>query len=464
MKATKNLILIILAISLFAPSGLVHADIAPPMDPPGGGINPENLTQVEMLAEQVLMDFRESGADVANVSAWFIMRNTGSTDEHLAVRFPLNGDGSIRLKNPLITDFKVWTGSTELSYTTIEDPDDKAGEIYMGNSYIKMHWAVFDVDFPAGVDVKISVKYTVKASSWDADTFMQVMYILSTGEGWKNPIGSVDIILRLPFTLHNDYLTPSSSFLSGASIYENEIRFHYDALEPKENFYIELIKPQLWLKLLQARTGVISMPNDSYAWQNLAQAYYPLNKAMNNCQGDRFVTQYFEAYHRAIELNPNNANLHISLAREILEGWFADRCATNNDYLQTVIRNELATALQLSPGNDAVENLKQKYWVWIGDQLPTPGPLLEYPTTTPTLDLSPTPAAMLETTSTVIPAEATGLPSSSPTNAQMLDEEKQNQTLPWLFLFGSFISGAVLVVLVFILVIRYRLRKRENTH
>ena len=73
------------------PLGSAHADAAPPMNPPGGDISPEGQTEVEMVAEEVVIDFRQSSDDSAQVTAWFLLRNTGTVDEHLVCTQRLSG-------------------------------------------------------------------------------------------------------------------------------------------------------------------------------------------------------------------------------------------------------------------------------------------------------------------------------------------------------------------------------------
>ncbi len=208
MQKIKFMVGILVISALLMPVGPVHADSAPPVNPPGGDISPEGGTEVQMVAEQVVFDFRQSTDDSANVSAWFLLHNTGDVDEHLKVRFPLNGDphsgldpttGEMKFDYPLIQDFTASVGGQKLQTHTMEDTDPNAEQFFLGNGSI-LYWSVFDMDFPAGKDVKLTVNYTYRPTEEAYDA--QIYYILATGAGWKGPIKSADVIIRLPYILN----------------------------------------------------------------------------------------------------------------------------------------------------------------------------------------------------------------------------------------------------------------------
>jgi len=84
---------------IFSSTVPARADVAPPAYPPGFNPAPgSEQTQVRMESETVRMDIHEEssgdGMGTADVQALFNMKNLGSVDERLAVRFPAAvGDG-----------------------------------------------------------------------------------------------------------------------------------------------------------------------------------------------------------------------------------------------------------------------------------------------------------------------------------------------------------------------------------
>ncbi len=50
-------------------------------------------------------------------------------------------------------------------------------------------WAEFDVSFPPGEDVTISVSYDLAGTGYESETCTNFYYILATGAGWNGTIG-----------------------------------------------------------------------------------------------------------------------------------------------------------------------------------------------------------------------------------------------------------------------------------
>jgi hypothetical protein len=122
------------------------------------------------------------------------------------VRFPLNGDPWIddqtfEMKYSLIEDLTVWIGNKQLPTQTVEDHDSNAVEYFLGYGSV-IYWAVFDVTFPVEREVELTIKYTMHPTDRRSSSEAFVNYIMSTGAGWKGPIGSADIILRFPYILN----------------------------------------------------------------------------------------------------------------------------------------------------------------------------------------------------------------------------------------------------------------------
>jgi hypothetical protein len=239
---------------------------------------------------------------------------------------------------------------------------------------------------------------------------------LSTGAGWKGPIGTADIIVLFPYIL-NEFNLPyaddltrwDAQFNRTTTILENQVRIHYDNLEPTQdnNVAIGVVSPHLWQEVLRRRVQVIGTPDDPQAWLALARAYAAAGQEKHGMFiKDQYSLAYLQAFERALTLLPNDASLHLEFAQGLYGAWFSpDR------YYRDTLSNELATVLKLDPGNaDAISMLSNLQLN--SSNLPTPGPF-------PTRAL-PTPTEDVYSTSTITPFMITATPISTlvPTDVQ----------------------------------------------
>jgi len=265
------LILMILVLSLAYPSR-ARADIAPPYYPPGANPSPgSETTQVSMLAETVLIDVLakapSNSLGQAKVTADFTMRNLGDEAETLAVRFPISANDG-RSKVNEIKNLQVEVNGKPVRTRRIGGADP-----YF-SSEDDIPWAEFDVKFPPGKDINIRVSYLLDATGYPP--FAAFYYILETGAGWKGPIGSADLTVRLPYeaTPQNVLLTEHTGWSQttpGAVLDGREVRWRYDKLEPsrENNLEISLVQPSYWQKVLTEQANTERNPQDGEAWGRL---------------------------------------------------------------------------------------------------------------------------------------------------------------------------------------------------
>ncbi|MCB0120495.1 MAG: hypothetical protein KDD72_15780, partial [Anaerolineales bacterium] len=201
------LVLFVLISAAFQPA---HADVAPPETVPGSNLNPgDESTQVRMAAETVTLTISENPADpqtaIARTDAVFTMRNLGSTEEKMQVRFPLsffngNSDGFGRF--PEIASIAVKVDGKSV-------PTRRENQPFVNNESSfeerdEVPWAVFDVTFPPNQDVIIEVMYDVNGFGYYP--YQAFKYILETGAGWNGTIGKADVIVRMPYEISEQNL------------------------------------------------------------------------------------------------------------------------------------------------------------------------------------------------------------------------------------------------------------------
>jgi hypothetical protein len=272
------------------------------------------------------------------VDAQFVMRNLGDTTEDLDVWFPL----AATTKYPdfllsetslhpeyIIQDFQVWvdglpTGTRQVMGPALNLPEGESP------------WATFPVEFPSGQDVIIRVSYTLYPGG--NRPFGDIEYILQTGAGWRDTIGEATITVYLP-----DTVTPESVSLGGNSIFgdplepqpagyvvkDNTITWHFIDLEPgpKDDIFLNVLEPQRYRRLIQARGNVAQAdPANSAA---TAAAYLELARAAQEAVmiiktvghhggGLALGGEATAAFAHALELNPDQAAIYSEYARWLM--------------------------------------------------------------------------------------------------------------------------------------------------
>lgn len=399
----------LLILILFVFPSTVLADVAPPANPPGSNLQPgTETTQVRMVAETVQIEVKaDNSLGTAHVTADFIMRNLGSQSESMAVRFPITANDGFG-NYPEIKELVIKVNGQQTSYQRVNYPDIR----YQDQD---VPWAEFNITFPAGQDVPIQVAYNLKGSGYMPYTAFY--YILETGAGWKDTIGSADIILNLPYpaSLQNVVMnsqigwaeTPPDGVIEG-----NEVRWHFDSFEPSydgpvQNMEFALVAPVNWQNVLKERDNVTKNPNDSEAWGRLAKAYkeiFFMNKGYRTDTGGEELYQLsITAYEKCLALNPKDAQWHAGFADLLASrSYFDAYYGPPPDTYRAL--DEIHTALQLAPNDAKVLEIAQNITYMFPDgilqngsgydfpwltQTPTPLPL---PSQTPIL---PTPIPML---------------------------------------------------------------------
>ncbi len=374
-KLTIFATMILILFSAF-PSKAVRADTAPPLPPPGSNLVPgEEITQVRMVAETVTLTVSEDPSNdrraIAITNAVFTMRNLGTVEERMRARFPLSffdgaSDGYGNF--PEIPSIAVKVDGNAVQTNREDQP------IYNGDPFQSQReeipWAVFDVIFPPGQDVIIEVTYTVNGHRMYPYEAFQ--YVLETGAGWNGTIGSADVIVRLPYEVNNanvwtenvyGYSEPSQ----GGVLSGNEIRWHFDELEPTQenNIDVIVVTPSAWESVLRENITIDGNPNDGEAWGRLAKAYKEVARIPRGyLRDDPAGREIFElsrrAYEKCLALLPNDSLWQFGYADLLWSYYYYDVYLPGKEDTEgilTTILIHLETALTLDPNNQQARDL-----------------------------------------------------------------------------------------------------------
>ncbi len=420
MKIERLLLVLCVLVLVCIPTP-AHADVAPPQQPPGANPEPgSDATQVRMVAETVLIDVTAGASSQslgqARVTADFTMRNLGQAAENMAVRFPLGADdGWGHIKE--ITGLQVNVAGRQVLTHRIQGEDP----------YFSWRdpapWASFDVTFPPGADIPIRVEYNLEATG--ESPFIWFSYVLSSGAGWKDTIGSADIIVRLPYDPNDENILGASP---GGVNEGHTIRWHYDSLEPTtdDNFGIRLVMPSAWQRLLAEQDNVARDPSDGEAWGRLGKvckeiAFSSRGRGWRGAGIDldpgaqKLYQQSLEAYDKAVTLLPKDALWHAGYADLLAYHavWAGIEGADTTDEALHAIR-EIHTALDLAPMDAKVQEIAGGIAWSFPDGMKRNGDIYDYPwlTATPTpLPRTPDPAELAQVVPSIAASQV--LPSAT---------------------------------------------------
>lgn len=355
MTTRKYVAFIITIVLLLVSYSPALADVAPPYPPPGSGINPSQETKVQMVAENVLMVVKETSQDVytIEVTADFAMKNLGEADEQMQVRFPLenvSGLGDGWGQHPEVRNFKASVNKSRVSTKTIQEPYQTDG--------IPLNWSAFDVNFPTGQDVYIQVSYITDVEDYAAPT---IKYILGTGAGWYQSIGTATITLRFPYAVSMAnvlWFREPDKIPESVVIIGKEIRWHWQNYEPApdEIISVSVVHPKDWQSILdlEAKTGI--NPNDIDSVLELSKKYQVAGSNKGFISTPRLGDLAEIAIEQALALHPNEIRLHSELAEIYYQRYWWSKYLPVNPYTQK-LKDEIGVILELDPTNQRAPEL-----------------------------------------------------------------------------------------------------------
>jgi len=299
-----------------------YADVAPPVQAPGSNPAPSAPTKVQMLSEKVVLQVlrvKGKGNDdlpLAQVSASFIMRNGGSADESMTVRFPINdpgGNGDGFGGQPEIRNVAIKVNGSPVRTSVVTTPNPH------GPKQPDIKWAAFDTTFPADKDTFIEVSYALDSTGYlPYGTFN---YILETGAGWEGQIGDAQIMLNLPYDATDENVVLEESTPNGV-IAGGNVSWEFKNIKPKreDNFHVTVLSPSVWERIVAARAETQRKPDDAQVWRDLAKTYRSAIFVKYGPQtGAKFVPQIEQAYAHAMDIDKTSAQLPAELAETLLD-------------------------------------------------------------------------------------------------------------------------------------------------
>jgi tetratricopeptide (TPR) repeat protein len=288
----------------------------------------------------------------------------------MAVRFPLGAsDGWSRINE--IAGIQVKVAGRQVLTHRIQ------GEDPYNPNRDAVPWASFDVTFPPGEDVAVRVEYDLEASG--EYPFVWFKYVLSSGAGWKDTIGSADIIVRLPYDVDEQNIlfdnpgftmwgTTPAGVMNG-----HTIRWHYEDLEPttQDNFEVNLVMPSAWQRYLAEQDNLARNPSDGESWGRLGKvckemAYSSRGKGWRG-SGDALdpgaqmlYQQSLAAYEKAVTLLPKDALWHAGYADALAyHAYFARFNGTDTTDEAVHAIREIQVALDLAPQDAKVREIAE---------------------------------------------------------------------------------------------------------
>ena len=340
-----------------------HADAAPPLTPPASSIDAGGPTMVQMWSEVVLLDARglafEDG--VVSVSARFRMRNTGSAPEQLRVRFPLEhpqGYGDGYGGYPIVENLSAYVDSQPVLTGEVSEPT------YWNQLDARIRWATFDVLFPVGRDVIISVEYAVHAATDEFGTRLD--YVMETGAGWAGSIERAEIILRLPYpATRAAYLGSWHSDAWSNPVYSSDtirwVRWHVEPTE-EDNFEALLVPPHLWYQILTLQRRIANGVGSGRDYMAQAEAYWLASRSYHGWISHPHLLEAAEAVvNRGLHRFPGNLDLIAEGAFFRLEGLYSSSPLAGEDLSPSeqreidLARCQIAQALHAGSTVDIVQ-------------------------------------------------------------------------------------------------------------
>ena len=228
--------------------------------------------------------------------------------------------------------------------------------------------------------------------------------------------------------------------LGGEVVSGNEIRWHFENLEPtgENNIEIVIVAPSLWESVLKETATVTKNPNDGEAWGRLGKAYKEIVRMSKGyLREDSVGREMFqlsrEAYEKCLALLPNDPVWHYGYADLLWSKYYFELYGpgkSDPEGVLPLILSHLQTALKINPNTQQARDLLMEISYSVPDAVqedgndfiylgltatPIPPTPWVYPTETafPTPTESTAPTATIEFAPSVEPVIPTAVPAAT---------------------------------------------------
>lgn len=214
-------------------------DVAPnPRHRSGMDLAPRDTTEVAMRAEVVEVTLHEAHADVAAV---FVLVNTSDGEESLEVGFPTAAKPLARgIAEGLHDEFALWDAGSIYAFVAKVDGERVEAERKSvdEDDPRKEHrdWICWPMHFAPRETMRVEVSYQVETKDalyvepYSPLQPREVTYVLKTGRGWKDTIGSARVLLRTAGTITLDHVERTSPQPTART--EDTLEWNFEDFEP----------------------------------------------------------------------------------------------------------------------------------------------------------------------------------------------------------------------------------------
>lgn len=259
-----------------------RADSAPMWESPVG-LKPGLLdNKVRMVAETVdLQMIERDGANYVKVNALFDLLNRGP-DIRMKVGFPgynypVNVGGypkQVGFSPSQLANFRAWSGTTQYQ------PRKEKVVLDDGMSNWGTEWFVWDMAFPRGAPVRLSVSYDQKLS--EDKGAVSVFYVLTSGALWDDTIGDATITVSAPDGGAFLAADPETSEFGGSLVV-----WHMHDFEPADDVRAIYVPAATWQNIRAAEDAMASGTASASDYIAGARAVYQMTEDGTRAGEDR---------------------------------------------------------------------------------------------------------------------------------------------------------------------------------
>jgi tetratricopeptide (TPR) repeat protein len=258
--------------------------------------------KVELVSQTLDVNITEAGDNTLLTGQLvFKLHNTDRLNRaELVVGFPTWGGGAFEFNEKNLTQFTITQGGLVIK------PDAQMLPLKLGNETRTVRWLTWpmSLDQDERETIQINFRYDLGNTPLPTFTFAQAPATL-----WKGLTGSARYTFRFPALTTTEQLrqlSPHDFVFDGTSV-----TWQFADYEPNTPITLQIIKPQLWRELIQARRTLAQAP-DAKAALSIGNTFAQLARISHS---DSDLTQAIAAWQRASELAPNDVTAPLALAQ-----------------------------------------------------------------------------------------------------------------------------------------------------